>query len=388
MSPARKIALTLSRVGFRVLLVTTITLGTLYLSYGTAQQIKYSLTEAKAYTRFLDGVIQSNVDADQTSIFADAKVAEITKAAFTPKLLQETTEKFIDRWYDWLNGKASKPAYTFNFTPQRQQLAEQLSIYAMDRMASLPTCTAFEAELSLDPFRATCQPAGLVYRDEQLSLQAQLLESESFFPKVVYTEADLPKAQSGKPISEELAYAPLIFQTMPYILIALILALILFAAVTIALRSVRRNGWHELGKNLLGSGIFLAISAVVFGLLVPQMTRSFQSQFIGNGTDRLIGDIVRNLTVGFESIFINISLQVAALGAVILVALKVIRPTSRYKGLEHITGIVNGLRPTIDTLTAKRSIGAPVVTSERQRKPHVRAKRRRSKKSRISKEIA
>lgn len=368
--------------------MSTITLGALYLSYGTPLEIKRSIADAKAYNRFIDGVIQSNTDADKTSIFADEKVAEITKNAFTPKILQQTTEKFIDRWYDWLNGDATKPSFTFNFTPQRQQLAEQLSIYAMDRISGLPMCTAFEAELSLDPFRTTCQPQGLNYRDEQLSLQAQLLESETFFPKVVFTEADLPKTQSGKPISEELAYAPLIFQMLPSILMVMIGMLGLLTIMSVTLRPVHRNGWDELGKNLLTGGIFLAISAVVFGLLVPQMTRSFQSQFIGNGTDRLIGDVVRNLTIGFESIFINISLQVAALGAVILVALKIVRPSSRYKGLEHVTGLVNGLRPTIDTLTAKRAIGAPVVTSERQRKPHVRAKRRRSKKAHISKEIA
>ena len=387
MSTARKFALTLSRLVFRLLLVAVITLGALYFSYSTPRQIKMSIVEADAYSRFVEGIINSNKLSDKNSIFADDKVAQITKDAFSPKLLQDSTEQFIDSWYNWLNGNTPKPTYSFDLTVQRQKLAQQLSIYAIDRISSLPTCTAFETNFTLDPFRASCQPPGLNYRQEQLNLEAQLIASKDFFPKVIYTDSDLPKSRSGLPISEELAYAPILFQMMPTLLVIMIAGLLLLATLLIMLRPVRRNGWRELGKNMLSSGIFLSVSAVIFGLLVPQITRSFQSQFTGNGTDLLISDIVRNLTVGFESIFISISLQIAAIGAVILVVLRQLKPASRYKGLEHVTGLVNSMRPTLDTLTSKRAIEAPVVTSERQRKPHKRAKKRKSKQPRISKEI-
>lgn len=386
MSPARRTALALSRIGFRLLLVLTVTFSAVYLSYSTSNQIKVSIAEARAYDRFVDSVLQSNVSANKDSIFSDRQVVAITKETFNPALLQKTTETFIDRWYDWLNGRSLKPDYEFNFTSQRQQLAEKLSTYAMKRVSELPYCTAFEAEVSLDPFKATCQPLGIIYADEQLRLQAELLESKDFFPKVIYTEADLPKTQNGKPIYEALSYAPFLFKMMPSFIVVMQLLLLLCAFMLVMLRPVRRNGWQELGRGLLMSGFFLAISAVVFGLLVPQMSRSFQSQFIGNGTDRLIGDIVRNLTVGFETFFINISLQIAAVGAAILLVLRFSKPASRYKGLEHVTGLVNAFRPTIDTLTAKRAVGAPVVTSERQRVKLNNTKKRR-KKTRASKEV-
>lgn len=387
MSPARRFALALARISFRLLLVLTITLWALLVTFGTGTDIKRALVDTKTYDQFVPVVLESNLQQSKVpTLFNDPEVRKITAKAFNPQLLQRTSETFIDTAYAWLNGQEAVPAFTFDFTVQRQQLAEQLSIYAMERLSALPVCTAFEANISLDPFQATCQPAGVNYRQEQLNLQDQLLSSDEFLPKVIYTEKDLPKTQSGKTVAEAFSYAPLGFQLMRPALYVLTSILLILAFMTVALRPVKRNGWKELGKTLFMSGAFLAISGIVFGLIVPHFSRSFQSQFVGNGTDKLFGDVVQSLSVTFETAFINTSLQIAAAGGVILILLKLVKPGSRYKSLEHVTGLVNGIKPTIDTLTAKRAISAPVTTSERQ-KVHLASTKSKGKKSKYSKEI-
>ncbi len=364
MSPARRYALAFSRSGLRLLITLFVSLLAFYITFGNPSHIKRALSDTKAYDRFIPAVIDNNIKQDASSIFADKNVQQLASQSFTPGILQNSAEQFIDGWYAWLNRSASEPHFTIDFSSSRQQLAHDLSEYAMNRLQSLPMCET--TTTTLDPLRATCQPYGLDYASEQLTLQKQLLESNDFLPKVRYTASDLPKTSNGQTAWQAFAFAPFAFGMMWYVMWTLLLIMLLLALIIVTLRSVRRQGWGQLGHAITDTGIFLAVSGIIFGVLIPHFATSFQSQFTGNGSEKIMNDVVERLTIDFETTFIIAGVLVALLGLAIMLLARMFKPTSRYEGLESVTGLVNGMRPGMRYDKSTRAKEAPVISSERR----------------------
>lgn len=385
MSPARRLALRLSRISFRLLLVIVITAIAFLITFGTSQQIKSNLKAANAYEQFVPSLIEANIrQSDEPSLFVDKNVQKLVLTNFTPDMMEDAATRVIDGTYSWLSGAVSEPAFIVDFRLQREKLAEQLSVYAMEKLAVLPVCTGFDASGTLDPFMATCQPPNIDYQAEQQALFAQLVTSDDFIPDVMFTQADLPKANTGETIAEAYPFVPFVFGMAWPITIVLALLLLLSALTILMLRPVVRSGWRELGRMLIINGGILALSGLVFGLLIPRFSRSMQDQFINNGTERLFGDVIQGLSISFQTVFINISLLVAVLGLLIIVGLKAFPQRSRYEGLEKVTGITNGIRPKLTPLAGQKAAHAPIVTSE-----HRTVRRNTSKsKKHVTKEVA
>lgn len=387
MSPARRLALVIARNSFRLVLLAILTLYAFMVTFGTSVAIKSSLAESKAYERIISAVLESNAKQDPRGIFADSKVREITTTAFPPSFVKEESDTFIDAMYAWVTGQNQMISFTVDISQQRVQLAEALSIYGIERLSGLPTCTAFELDLELDPFKATCQPAGINYKNEQKSLEQSLLSSKDFLEKTAYTAQDLPKSKTGQTVDVAYSAAPLFYDMMRPLFFALIFLLILLSAALVLLRPVRRNGWKDLGKALVYSSVVLAVSAAIFGIFVPQITRKYQSQLFSNGTDVLAADVMTRISVHFQTAFINAAIVFALIGAAILLLVKFAPKGSRYKKLEHVTGIANAIAPKRKTTQRdSRAISAPVVTSERTKKRGTIKKTSKTK-SRIKREI-
>jgi hypothetical protein len=307
---------------------------------------------------------------------------------FSPHFVQKQSRVLTYTTYKWLSGEKTTPTFRIDISGQRVKLAEALSIYGIERLSGLPTCTAFESEIQLDPFKATCQPDGINYRTEQLSLQKSLLTSNSFLSKTVYTEGDLPKTKTGKTLPEAFARIPVFFQLLKPAFYSLLAVLVLLSFVLVALRPLKRNGWKDLGKALVYSCLVLAISAAIFGIFVPKLSRQYQSQFTGNGADVLVTDVVTYLSTHFETIFIDASLGLAAVGAIILLGVKFAPHGSRYKQLERVTGIANSVSPSRPSdPRAARAIAAPIVSSEKVAS-HAKIHKVTKKTQKVKKELA
>lgn len=386
MSPARRLALSLARNSFRLVLLAVLTLYAFIVTFSTPAVVTSSLAETKAYERVVPAVLETNAKQDPRGIFADSKVREITSTAFPASFVREESSDFMDGLYAWLKGESSQIIFDIEIAQQRQKLAEALSIYGIERLSGLPTCTAFEAEIQLDPFKATCQPAGINYKSEQESLRKSLVNSKDFLSKTTYTGADLPKAKSGKSIEASYRAAPIFYGLMKPLLYFLLLILLVLSAALVLLRPVRRNGWRDLGKALLYSSVVLAVSAAVFGIFVPRIMRNYQSQIFNGSTDLLATDVMTRISVHFQTSFINAGIVFALIGAATLLLVKFAPKGSRYKKLEHVTGIANAVAPKRSTKPRDaRAANAPVVTSERKRR---RGTIKQSKtKSRIKREI-
>ncbi len=386
MSPARRLALSLARNSFRLILLAILTLYAFIATFSSPATIRNSLIEADAYERAIPAILETNAKQDPRGIFADNRVREITATAFPASFVQEESDDFLGGLYTWLKGDNSLIAFDIQIASQREKLAEALSIYGIERLSGLPTCTAFESEIQLDPFKATCQPAGINYKNEQESLRKSLLNSKDFLGKTTYTGDDLPKTKSGKSIEASYRVAPIFYGLMKPFLYFLLFILLILSAALVLLRPVRRNGWRDLGKALLFSSVVLAVSAAVFGIFVPRIMRNYQSQIFNGSTDLLATDVMTRISVHFQTSFINAGIVFALIGAAILLLVKFAPKGSRYKKLEHVTGIANAVAPKRSTKPRDaRAANAPVVTSERKRS---RGTIKNSKaKSRIKREI-
>lgn len=389
MSPARRIALAITRSAFRFTLFAFVSLLAFYATFGDSSHIKRALSDSNAYTRFVPAIIETNnKQADkETNIFLDKNVQKITTDSFPANKLQVETEKFIDGWYGWLNRQTYEPQFTVDFSTSRKQLATDLSTYAINRLRVLPLCGQGQETLALDPFKATCQPVGVNYDAEELSVRKELVESKDFLPKVTYTAADLPKTNKGESISQAFSLAPFGFGMLWYITWTMLLVLMLLGLATVMLRTVRRQGWKQLGKMMAETGAFIAISGYIFGLLVPSLTRSFQSQFGGNGAEQILNDVIARLTFDFQFVLILASAVLALAGVAIMLLARIFKPVSRYEGLEKVTGLVNGVRPKVRYAKGSRANEAPIVSSERRNSSRNKQVSKQKKSAKVKKEL-
>lgn len=377
MSPARRFGLLICNSLFRFMLLVTVSLAVFNFCFRTPKLIKKSLIETKAYSRFVPAVIASNLKSQASGSIPldDPNIQAIANRDFSPALLQQNTETFIDAIYGWLQGKTYQPRFRLNFNNAKQQFANDIGSYAVKRLAALPVCPSTGPIVALDAFRATCRPKGLQLEGQDQEIAAQITGSQEFLPKTIFTAADLPKNADGVSITERLALAPLAFR-LAYSLMWLMGGFtLLLGAGMVLLRPSRWVGWHSLGIAVLSDGAFLAISTLVFGRLLPELTRSFQAQFTTASTDAILNDVAQRVSDNAETLLINIGIQVAAVGTVIVAAERFFRPNTPFVNLERISGLISGVsnrpRETVHITAAK----VPIQSSEhdtikREKGPH------------------
>lgn len=365
MSPTRRAGLFICNSLFRFTLLVTMSLVVFNLSFRTPKLVKNALKDTKAYQRFVPAVIEANSKQPGSSIpLDDPQIQAIANHAFTPELLQASTEQLVDATYDWLYGKTSQPRFRIDFSGAKQQFANDLGSYGIQKLSKLPICKTYSPTTVLDAFTATCQPRGLQLEGQDQEIAAQIYSSKDFLPKTIFTAKDLPKNSKGDTIAEQLAFAPVAFR-LAYILMWTVGGLtLLLAAGMVYLRPSRRKGWRSLGVAILSDGAFLAISTLVFGRLLPEMTRSFQSQFSGGGAGGILNDVVQRISITSQTLFINIAIQVAAFGLVVVVVQKILQPRTPFINLEKMSGLVSGMRMTSQDTRRVVASDVPLQSSE------------------------
>ncbi len=365
MSPTRRIGLFICNSLFRFSLLVTMSLAVFNLSFRTPKLIKESLVETKAYERFVPSVIEANKKQPNSSIpLDDPEVQAIANRAFSPELLQKNTEQFIDANYTWLHGDTYQPRFRIDFSGAKQQFANDIGAYAVRRLERLPVCTTYSPSVTLDAFKATCQPKGLSLEGRDQEIAAEIMSSKDFLPKSIFTAADLPRNSNGDTITEQLALAPVWFR-LAYGLMWVFGGLtVLLAAGMVYLRPSRRKGWRSLSIAILSDGAFLAVSTLVFGRLLPELTRSFQAQFSGGGADLIMNDVVEHISAASGTLFINIAIQIAAVGLVMVAVQKIMQPRTPFVNLEKMSGLVSGMRMMNDGGKSVQARDVPIQSSE------------------------
>lgn len=366
MGSIRRIGLWLSSYLFRFCLYSAIVATSLIAIVSNSSYIKTALTSSQAYDRFVQTVIDTNTSEAQktgSSIpFGNQNVQNIIKGSFPATDLQSATENIIDSVSKWLKGQTSKVDFSLDFSANKQQLATNLSIFAFGRLAEQPLCRTTPAEL--DPFTASCRPRNFNFNKETINFANELKSSSTFLPTTVLTAADLPKDLSGKNVFEKYSSAPRYYTYLKLAPIVFGVATLMLAGLIIALHKHKRQAMFDIGMGTLLSGVVLVVTPVVFGLALPHLTQSFQSQLSGSGQQAIFNDILNSINTSFNNILINISLQIVVIGMIILMIDRLSRPRSVYHKILKRSGLQSS-HLVARVLSPERGYANwPVVSSE------------------------
>lgn len=262
---------------------------TLVRTAGTPEPIKKILKEIGIYTSALDTVLEAT-DNPNTSgeggIRSDNPVVrEAAKKAFTPELIQSSTENFIDSIYVWLEGKTPTPQFRIDLTQAKATFVGEIAAGAEARARTLPACPRGQAAFE-DPFAATCLPRGVPPAIAADKIRQELTGSESKFLKDPVLTADTFKSKDGTPAFSN-SKLPENYQRIKKMPIILTIVTLLTLVVVVFLSENRRKGFKRAGVILVIAGVSLLLFAwfsnkVVNDQIVPQIkleSAALQEQF-------------------------------------------------------------------------------------------------------------
>jgi hypothetical protein len=374
MKALRRVLFVLTGYLLRFVLLATISVTVLLGVVGTSGRTKKIIVQTNAYKRFVPSVIETNKTSKQvgnTIPWSDPIIFNTFNDSFPARDLQYNSELFIDSIYTWLGGTTKTIDFKIDFTRNKAQLAEGLSNYAFTRLKSLPLCKKIPD--SVNPLTIDCQPNNYNLAESQASYKSQLLASDSFLSKTVFTGKDLPKTTDGKTIENKLHYAPLAFKWLHLSPIVFAVLLITLSALYVALGSRHRRAISSLGSILMSAGIGLVALPVVFDFILPNLTKSLDLGFGGsNATQKILSDIMDYAYKRLDILLIVCGSVVIVAGAVTYLLERATRPTSKYINIRKKTGLVSSIekpQPSPKSLKGKLSTeNIPLQSSDRPAK--------------------
>lgn len=334
--------------------------------FGSSDHIKGALSNQKAYDRFTQAVIDNakSQKLDNSLPLDDPNIQAIIKGAFPAQTLKTSTETTIDGLYDWLDGKQPNLAFSVDLSANKLQLANDVSAYALDRLGSLPTCRQIPTETNV--FKIDCLPPYIDLTQQRLDLRNSILSDKNLLEDTVLTADNLPKNSKGQTAITAYEKAPQYFKWFkltPWILLG---TCVVLSILIVFLSRTKRQGVRQLASSLVGSGIGLMIAPVIYKLFTGSLSKNFQQNFGGSGgVEAIMTDVTNELYDNFNTLLINIGIQVLAAGIILYIILHFIKPGSAYSELEDKIGVANGHgkqpRPR-DKKLSKDTV--PVQTSE------------------------
>lgn len=338
----KKLLFILSDNLLRILVYATATTAVLALVAGNRSLVKQTIAESGAYQKFVPSIIESNKD-NSTIPLSDPEVVLIINKAFPPETLKNKTEDIVDSIFNWLEGKESEVIFTVDFTENKNQLGDKLSEYAFTNLAFKDTCET-QPEY-FDPFTSECRPYGYDIFKGETEFADQIKSTEGFLGQTVLTQASLPANKSGKTIFEQYSNAPVIYKWLmraPWILGVMT---IISAVSFVGYLPNKRRGVARLGKTISATSVTLIVTPLIFSVIIPQFSKSFQSEISGSSAEVLFNDIITSLTRSFDRMMIGFGVWLLLIGIAILLGEKMTRPKTRYSGVASRSGLTSSLEP-------------------------------------------
>lgn len=302
-------------------LVALATVAALVLPLSDPNHLKRELAQNQVYESVITELIEENAltyTGEGQQIDAATFRTAATKA-FTPELLQSLTDEFLDGTYRWLQGRTAQPDFSLDISSARQAFAQSLAEQAVNRLNGLPACNFAQLQQlqisQIDPFSISCRPPGINLEAEVTRLTDQIANGSEFLPNRSLTVADLPKDASGRTVFEQLHYLPQAYQLLRPTLLILLLLTLLAAGLLIYLHDSRRAGLRQAATTILGTGVFLAISAIVY-LLVFRQANTLSSNMAG--IQPIVLGVAHALFDRFNQILLIFSAVYATLGVGLL----------------------------------------------------------------------
>ncbi len=288
--------------------------------------VKSWLDRSGAYDNFVDEIVivsQAQAAAEGNTI-STRILLEAANASFTPELLQTSLEAVLDGGYDWLEGSKEEIEFIVDFTEAKEEFAENLTVVAVERVASLPLCTIPPTSSSFDPFTAPCKPAGLNFEQQADDFKRLIVEDENFIaePRIVGADILLGEGESQQTIAQAASVAPTAYSVARLgAYIALILAFLSGLGIVFIARS-KRKAAVKIFRGLFFTAFSLAIFTFFSSTSTAWLDAVFATNQASSGfTERIIKPVVSTASEDLTAWTLRFSLLYAGLAVVVLAGL-------------------------------------------------------------------
>ncbi|HUP26158.1 MAG TPA: hypothetical protein VM124_00750 [Candidatus Limnocylindrales bacterium] len=265
----------LASAGLKLGLVLLAFTSALVMVFSTSAGVKQALRSSQVYDAAIDGIISETAQSQDTPNEQAARITaqepqikQAAKTAFTPAVIQNSSEQIIDGLYGWLRSGSDKPDFRVDLTDAKQQFAEALADSAIDRAQHLPACTLQQARelaaTTIDPFSVPCVPPGYNLGALRTKVVSDIANNQEFLKNPVITADSFPKDNQGRSVFQSASQAPATFQLLlkaPWIIAGLTA---LFGVMLLTLHRDKRRGLRSIALTLLGSGVFLLVASLLF----------------------------------------------------------------------------------------------------------------------------
>jgi hypothetical protein len=242
-------------------------------NFGNPERVKTLLAESKVYDKAVSAVLNSaQKDAEQNGTATDISlsnpaVQDAAQKAFSPQLLQNSVNTFIDANYTWLRGKTSTPQFNIDLSAAKQDFAKRVGDYVQTRLSTLPACTPAQQaalQIPVDSMSVTCRPANLDPKTEGARVASEVGTSD-FLSKPVITPTSLGRDQNSqsKPYFVQASKLPKVYRLAQKAPIILGIVALVSALLIVVIAPERRRGWRRVGAVLLAAGIILIASKFI-----------------------------------------------------------------------------------------------------------------------------
>jgi len=270
------------------------------------------LANSKIYDHVTASVLQqaeksSSDGGNSGSVsLSDPTVQQAAEAAFSPDLVRQSVNIFINSNYDWLAGKKATPDFKIDLSSAKQSFAQQVGQAAQTRLATLPVCSPQQlAQLSIpvDLMSVNCRPSTVDPKTEGTQVTQEVNDSSDFLSNPVITASSLNQNQlgqasstsQGQPYYQKLSWAPKAYQfglKLPLIFsgVALLSALGIFF-----IAPERRRGVRRIGAVLLVAGVILVVLKAVADASVNKFANISVKGALGSDFKQPISDFMRRL---------------------------------------------------------------------------------------------
>jgi high-affinity Fe2+/Pb2+ permease len=185
---------------------------------------------------------------------SDPQVRAIITQSFPPQLLQQQVEGILDGTYGWASGKTGNLQFSIDLSSAKQNLADGLQQYALQRLDSLPACAANEIPSGdVDAFNATCVPNGVDHAAIAAKVHDQILGGD--FLKDSKIDASTFKNKDGKTLSEQWKAAPKAYQGARLGVYAGAATIALLVLAVVFLSATRRGGLRKVAVTAISDGV-------------------------------------------------------------------------------------------------------------------------------------
>lgn len=296
--------------------------------------VKSWVEDSGTYSALVSEVV--SVSSSQAANEGTTVNAEILDAAansaFTPLLLQESTEGFFDGTYDWLEGKTETLQFSVDLTAAKQTFADSLTQSADQILTSLPVCPDGEVVENLDPFSATCVPEGFDFSQSADEFTDSIVSSDEFLPEPIVTEQNTLIDNDGQKqtIDQRLSLAPTLFTLARFGTILFFVLGLASTAVIFWLTTTRGKAIFRLFKafaiTAISVGLFTFVSSRSSAWLESAFSASAESQSFG---ERIVAPIVQAAASDITAITLLFTWIYTGIAVALLLLLLVLRRRKR-----------------------------------------------------------